>query len=125
MIRLIWAASVHTRYFMRRYMPTNIMLDAIRSRRRGLKWGVPAMLLAIPYLLIANVCIQLIEDGIPGWLHLVVLWAIWNMLKMLWIGPISVVLLSRARLREARERRIRSTDHEGRRGPLSALTSSS
>ncbi|WP_029211706.1 hypothetical protein [Arsenicicoccus bolidensis] len=100
MIRLIWIVSVHTRYFLRRYMPTNILLDAIRSRRRGLKWGIPAMLLAIPYLLIANLCVQLVEDGAPGWLHLVVLWAIWNTFKMLWIGPISAVLLIRARLRE-------------------------
>src|SRR5690625_5802098 len=85
MIRLIWAVSVKTRYFLRRYMPTNILLDAIRTRR-GLKWGIPAMLLAVPYLLIANVCVQLIEDGAPRWLHLAVLWAIWNMLKMLSIG---------------------------------------
>ena len=96
MIRLIWTVSVHTRYFLRRYMPTNILLDAIRTRRRGLKWGIPAMLLAIPYLLIANVCVELVEQGGPGWLHLVVLWAIWNMLKMLWIGPVSAVLLIRA-----------------------------
>ena len=101
MIRLIWAASVDTRYYLRRYMPTNILLDAIRTRRRGLKWGVPAMLLAIPYFLIANVCVELVEHGAPGWLHLIVLWAIWNMLKMLWIGPISTVLLIRARLRES------------------------
>lgn len=100
MIRLLWAASVYTRYFMRRYMPTNILLDAIRTRR-GLEWGIPAMLLAIPYLLIANVCVLLIDEGGPGWLHLVVLWALWNMLRMLWIGPISVFLLIRARLREA------------------------
>lgn len=65
MIRLIWAASVRTRYLLRRYMPTNILLDAIRTRR-GLKWSVPAMLLAIPYLLIANVCVQLIEEGAPA-----------------------------------------------------------
>lgn len=37
----------------------------------------------------------------PGWLHLVVLWAIWNMLKMLWIGPVSAVLLIRVRVRES------------------------
>lgn len=100
MIRLIWTVSVHTRCFLRRYMPTNILLDAIRTRR-GLKWGIPAMLLAVPYLLIANVCVELIEDGAPGWLHLAVLWAIWNMLKMLWIGPVSAVLLIRARVRES------------------------
>ena len=50
MIRQLWTLSVHTRAFLRRYMPTNILLDAIRTRR-GLKWGVPAMLLAVPYLL--------------------------------------------------------------------------
>ena len=101
MIRLIWTVSVHTRYFLRRYMPTNILLYAIRTRRRGLKWGIPAMLLAVPYILIANACVQLIDDGAPGWLHLAVLWAIWNMLKMLWIGPVSAVLLIRARVRES------------------------
>jgi len=44
--RLPWTASVHTRYCLRRYMP-NIAVDAMRTRR-GLKWGVPAMLLAMP-----------------------------------------------------------------------------
>lgn len=124
MIRLIWAVSVRIRYFLRRYMPTNILLDAIRTRR-GLKWGVPAMLLAVPYLLIANVCVQLVEDGGLGWLHLVVLWAIWNMFKILSIGPISAMLLIRTRVREARERRTRSRDHEDGCYPLRALASSS
>ena len=81
-------------------MPTNILLDAIRTRRRGLKWGISVMLLAIPYLLIANVCVELVAHGAPGWLHLIVLWAIWNILKMLWIGRVSAVLLIRARVRE-------------------------
>lgn len=70
MFRLIWALSVRTRYFLRRYMPTNILLDAIRIRR-GLRWGVPAMVLAIPYLYAASICAQLAENGGPGWLHLV------------------------------------------------------
>lgn len=104
MIRLIWNLSVRTRLYLRTWMPTNILLDAIRTRR-GLRWGIPAMLLAIPYLLIANLCVQAIADGAPGWLHLVVLWSIWNSLKMLWIGPISVILLIRARPRERAERR--------------------
>jgi hypothetical protein len=59
MFRLLWAASVSTRYYLRRYMPTNVALDAIRTRR-GLKWGVPAMLLAAPYLLAASICTNLI-----------------------------------------------------------------
>ncbi|WP_311966356.1 hypothetical protein [Arsenicicoccus cauae] len=59
------------------------------------------MVLAAPYLLIANVCVQFIEDGAPAWLHLAVLWAIWNILKMLWLGPVSAVLPIRARVRES------------------------
>lgn len=104
MIRLIWNLSIRTRLFLRTWMPTNILLDAIRTRR-GLRWGIPAMLLAIPYLLIANLCVQAIADNGPGWLHLVVLWSIRNSLKMLWIGPVSVILLIGARLRERAERR--------------------
>ncbi len=123
MIRLLWAASTNVRYFMRRYMPSNILLDAIRTRR-GLKWGLPAMLLAIPYLLIANLCVRLIAAGGPGWLHLIVLVCIWSAFKMLWIGPISVGLLVLARLREssaARRRRGEASEVED--GERSVLVS--
>ncbi|WP_342371845.1 sulfate permease [Propioniciclava soli] len=92
MIRLLWTASAEVRYFLRCYMPSNILLDLIRTRK-GLKWGVPAMLLAGPYLVIAFWCTTLIENGGPGWLHLVVLVCLWNALKMMAIGPVSVVLL--------------------------------
>lgn len=85
MLQLIWTASAHTRYYLRRYMPTNIALDAIRTRR-GLKWGVPAMLLAAPYLYAASVCTTLIDNGGPGWLHILVLLFVWNAFKMLWIA---------------------------------------
>ena len=68
MIRLLWALSVRTRYFLRRYMPTNVLIDAIRTRR-GLKWGVPAMLLAVPYLIAASICTNIVSDGGPGWLR--------------------------------------------------------
>ncbi|RCS79455.1 sulfate permease [Brachybacterium alimentarium] len=104
MFRLIWFASIHIRYFMRRWMPTNIVLDKVRTRR-GLKWGVPVMLLAIPYLYLASLLIVIIRDGGPGWLNLVVLVAIWSALKMLWIGPVSLILLARVRIREHAERR--------------------
>lgn len=104
MIRLLWALSVRTRYFLRRYMPTNILLDAIRTRR-GLSWGIPAMLLAAPYLLAANICVNLIEDGGPGWLNLLVLLLLWNSMKFIIIGPVSLVLLLRIRIHEAAERR--------------------
>ncbi|WP_028279044.1 hypothetical protein [Arthrobacter sp. H5] len=100
MIRLLWALSVRTRYFLRRYMPTNILLDAIRTRR-GLKWGIPAMLLAAPYLMAASCCSNLASDGGPGWLNLLVLLFVWNAMKFIVMGPISLALLMRVRGREA------------------------
>ena len=104
MLRLLWAASAHTRYFLRRYMPTNILLDLIRTRR-GLKWGVPAMLLVALYLLAASICTNVIADGGPGWLNLLAILFIWNALKFLIMGPVSLVLLLRVRIHEASERR--------------------
>lgn len=104
MLRLLWAASVRIRYFQRRYMPTNILLDLIRTRR-GLKWGIPAMLLAVPYLLLASICANLVADGGPGWLNLLVLLFVWNALKFLTMGPVSLVLLARARCAEWSVRR--------------------
>ncbi len=104
MLRLLWAMSVRTRYFLRRYMPTNILLDLIRTRR-GLKWGIPAMLLAAPYLLAASICTNLIADGGPGWLNLLVILFIWNAMKFLVIGPVSAVMLAAARVREHRAAR--------------------
>ncbi|GAA0993354.1 sulfate permease [Subtercola frigoramans] len=100
MIRLLWNASIHARGFLRRYMPTNILLDAIRTRR-GLKWGVPATLLAAPYLLLASICTNFIADGGPGWLNLLVLLFTWNALKFIVVGPVSLALLIRARHRVA------------------------
>lgn len=105
MFRLIWTASVHTRYFLRRYMPTNILLDAIRMRR-GLKWGVPAMLLAVPYLYVTGILRVLIEDGGPGWLHVLVLLCVWDAMKFAIMGPVSLVLLLRVRAAEWRDRRV-------------------
>ena len=104
MIRQLWTLSVHTRAFLRRYMPTNIALDAIRTRR-GLKWGIPAMLAAGPYLLAASICTNLIADGAPGWFNLFVFLFVWNALKFLIMGPVSLVLLLRVRVQEAAERR--------------------
>lgn len=116
MFRLIWTASVHTRYFLRRYMPTNLLLDLIRSRR-GLKWGVPAMLLAIPYLVAAVISRNLIEDGGPGWLNLLVLLFIWNEMKFTIMGPVSLVLLARVRLREGAQRRHTQGGEVSENGP--------
>ncbi len=104
MLRPIWTISVHVRTIMRRYMPTNIALDALRSRR-GLKWGIPAMLLAIPYLYAASLLTALIDNGAPGWLFAFTVILIWDAFKFIAMGPVSLVTLIRVRASESRERR--------------------
>ncbi|SHJ48281.1 hypothetical protein SAMN02745244_02604 [Tessaracoccus bendigoensis DSM 12906] len=104
MFRFIWTLSVRTRDYLHRYMPNNRLLTAIRTRR-GLKWGLPAMLVALPYFLIAYACSAEAADGGPCWLHLIVLWACWNAHKFIIMGPVSVVLLVRAHQHEAAVRR--------------------
>ncbi|MFE5671676.1 sulfate permease [Agromyces sp. NPDC056523] len=101
MFGLIWALVARARFAFRRFMPTNLLLDVIHTRR-GLKWGMPAMLLAIPYGGGALVCVGLAEAGGPGWLYLIGLLFIWNALKFLVAGPVTLARLVRVRLREAR-----------------------
>lgn len=98
----LWNASNRTRAILRWWMPTNILLDQIRTRR-GLKWGIPAMLLGGVYLFAAVVCITLIGAGRSEWFYVGFLLMLWNALKFILMGPISVVLLARVRLHEARE----------------------
>ncbi|WP_417562911.1 sulfate permease [Microbacterium sp.] len=95
MLRLFLALSGRV-YGLLRYAPTNLLLDAIRTRR-GLKWGVPAMLLALPYLYAAAICTTIINDGGPEWLYTFVFLFVWNSLKFIWVGPVSLVLLIRTR----------------------------
>ena len=89
-------------YGVLRCAPTNLLLNAIRTRC-GLKWGVPAMLLAVPYLYAAAICTTILNGDGPGWLYLLVLLFIWNAFKFLWIGPVSLLRLLRSRTRGRRE----------------------
>ncbi|WP_241984527.1 sulfate permease [Cryobacterium sp. Hb1] len=100
MFALTLADTAPTYFFLRRFMPTAIVTDAINTRR-GLKWGVPAMLLAVPYALAAISCRAQIEAGGPGWLNLLVILCLWNNLKLLLIGPISLLKLMAVCVREA------------------------
>lgn len=98
MLRLSLALSARTHGWLR-CAPTNLLADAIRTRR-GLKWGTAAMLLAIPYLYAGAICTTIIGNGGPGWLNTLVVLFIWDAFKMLWLGPVSLVLLIRARMEE-------------------------
>ncbi|TXN30098.1 sulfate permease [Lacisediminihabitans profunda] len=92
------------------YAPTNLLLRWLRSRR-GLKWGIPFMLLGATYLLTAALLATWLQHGGPSWLNLLVALGIWNGLKFLAFGPISLIRLGVIRLRESRQRKQSSSAH--------------
>jgi len=102
MLTIIWHLSSFANDLLQRYAPTNRLIWFLH-RRENLRYGVPAMLLSIPYLLIARGALALIEVSAPEWLYLVFILCIWNAIKFLVWGPISLTVLGKARLREARE----------------------
>ncbi len=104
MIRPILAIASFIYSLLQRYAPSNIVLRWVRSRR-GLKWGVPAMLLALPYLGLALWCSSLVAGGGPAWLNLLVLLSLWNAMKFIAFGPVSLIILCRVRAKELDERR--------------------
>jgi hypothetical protein len=111
LIRFLWTLSVHTSRLLRRgvrcvrrWMPTNMLLRLLRTRP-GLKWGTPAMLLGVAYLGAAGGIAILVQQGWNPWLYLGYFLCLWNGFKVLFFGPISLVLLARVRIRENRVRR--------------------
>jgi hypothetical protein len=104
MIRVLWAISPIIRDLLARCMPANRLLNRIRTRQ-GLKWGVPAMGIGVLFFLIAFTLTRTIDDGGPGWFHILVLWAVWNGFKFTWIGPITLIKLVLCRHRETQTRR--------------------
>jgi len=111
MFGIIWGLTARAHYCFRRFMPTNIALDAIHTRR-GLKWGVPAMLVAVPYALAAALCAGLVEAGGSGWLYVLTVLFVWNALKFVVAGPATLFRLLAVRHREAHARRLSSANSQ-------------
>jgi hypothetical protein len=104
MFVMIWMLSTRIRNFLRRYAPTNILLAALHTRR-GLKWGVPAMLLAVPYLFGVLLCAEATAHTGDGLLNILVLLFVWNALKFLVAGPVLLARLIYVRVLEVRAER--------------------
>ncbi|GAA4064986.1 hypothetical protein GCM10023065_15770 [Microbacterium laevaniformans] len=103
MFQLLIAFVNRVYTFFQRTMPTNMIIRATHARR-GLKWGVPATLLAVVYVVIGATLSQWVADGAPGWINLLVLMCLWNALKFVVNGPVSLVRLVRVRGIERRYR---------------------
>ncbi|MDE0802699.1 MAG: hypothetical protein OSA99_05170 [Acidimicrobiales bacterium] len=81
---LIWNLSAAIRSYLRRYMPTNIALDALRHPR-GLRLAAPVALAATAaYLYGASLCATIVERDGPGYLNVFVLLFFWNAMKFAW-----------------------------------------
>ena len=109
MFTSLWNLSIHTHEFLQHKAPTNRLINRLRQRD-GLRWGIPAMLIGVAYLAAASGLVLLIEAGWTKWLYLPFLLFIWNGGKFLLFGPLSVILLARARWREHHARRRTQRD---------------
>jgi hypothetical protein len=104
MISLVWSLSVAIRRYLCSYMPTNVAIDLLRTRR-GLKWAVPAALVAVPaYLFAAAMASSAVDHGGPGWLNMLVLLCAWNAMKFAASGALTPIRLLRDGRRSAMAR---------------------
>lgn len=89
MLTLMWNLSSAIRGYLRYYMPTNIVVDLLRTPR-GLKWAVPVALAAVPtYLFAMSLCATIVADGGPGYLNVLVVLFFWNAIKFAWIAGLT------------------------------------
>ena len=107
MLSGIIAGVINTFDFLARYLPSLRLIMRIIHRRDSHKWGVPAMLLAAPYFLVANIFKGILEDGGHALFSMPLLWCLVMGIVFLALGPISLVLLFVARVREAMPQRRR------------------
>ncbi|CAN5123427.1 hypothetical protein BH09ACT10_BH09ACT10_00410 [soil metagenome] len=92
MLTLLWNLSAAIRGYLRFYTPTNRAVDWLRTQR-GLKWAVPAALVAVPaYLLAMSFCAVIVAAGGPGCLNVLVILFFWNAMKFAWVAVLAPVL---------------------------------
>lgn len=85
---------------LNRYLPSLRLIQRIVHRRDSHKWGVPAMLFAVPYFLVAHVFKDILEDGGHALFSVPLLWCLVMGMVFLALGPISLLILAKALTRE-------------------------
>lgn len=96
MLSTIFSGVARCYFFLARFALGPRLIARIRHRD-GLKWGVPAMLLAVPYFCVSNFLVELIKQGGNAWLSLPLLWCLVMGIAFLGLGPISLIVLVTAR----------------------------
>ena len=89
----MWNVSTAVRGYLRLYMPSNIVLELLHTRR-GLMWAIPVALVVVPgYLLAMSICAAVVADGGHGWLNVLVILFFWDALKFAWMASLSPLML--------------------------------
>lgn len=86
MLALLWKTSTSLRGCLRSYMPTNRVVDWLRTPG-GTVWAIPVAVVAVPaYLFAMSICATLVERGGPGYLNCLVAAFTWNSIKFAVLG---------------------------------------
>lgn len=94
---------------LNRYLPSLRFIQRIVHRRDSHKWGVPGMLFAVPYFLVADVFKGILEGGGNALFSVPLLWCLVMGIVFLALGPISLLrLLIERRRQRVRRRRDRA-----------------
>lgn len=94
MLSMLWNLSAAIRGYLRFYMPTNRLLDWLRTPR-GLKWSTPVALVVTPaYLCLSALAIQGAAHPGLDWLNMLVFSFFWNAMKFAWMAVLSLPLMA-------------------------------
>ena len=99
MLTMLWNLSAALRGYLRFYMPTNRLIDWLRSPR-GLRWAIPvAATASVGYLYAMGVCADLAQAPSLDWLNVLVMLCFWNAVKFAWTALVSPFwMLARLRI---------------------------
>lgn len=97
---LAWRLSASIHRYLQTYAPTNIAITWLRTRR-GIKWAIPAAIVATPlYALAAHALVGALDRGGPTWLGFIAMLCVWNALKFVANAIMTPLVLARHLARE-------------------------
>lgn len=98
---LLWRTVATIHGYVLAYAPSNIAIAHLRSRR-GVKWAIPAALVAVPApLYVAWLMTVLVDHGVTHWLLLLTLVCFIDACKFGALALLAPRMLMRARLTRA------------------------
>lgn len=93
------AAAVHS--WCQTWLPSNRLVRHLHTRR-GLRWGIPAILLGGIYFIAGVACYGAVQLGGAGWWYLGMAACWWTALKLVGHGLHATIVLPVVRAREPR-----------------------